>query len=106
MDASSRTLAAGLIVVSLVLVLPSSSAAQTRSIEVDFSKVAGTIKPLNGVNGGPIVTRGAFDLSSNFLELGIKHIRLHDIPWMYENVVDTNYVFPRFDGRRERSAKL
>ena len=97
MDASSRTLAAGLIVVSLVLVLPSSSAAQTRSIEVDFSKVAGTIKPLNGVNGGPIVTRGAFDLSSNFLELGIKHIRLHDIPWMYENVVDTNYVFPRFE---------
>lgn len=68
---------------------------RTRTINIDFSNVIGTIKPLNGVNGGPIVTRGAFDLSSNFAELGIKHIRLHDVPWMYENAVDINYVFPR-----------
>jgi len=96
MDTSGRILTA-VLVASFVLVAPSSSRAQTRSIEVDFSKVVGTIKPLNGVNGGPIVTRGAFDLSSNFRELGITHIRLHDIPWMYENVVDLNYVFPRFE---------
>lgn len=74
-----------------------SAAAQTQNIEVDFSKVIGTIRALNGVNGGPIVTRGAFDLSANFADLGIQHIRLHDVPWMYENAVDINYIFPRDD---------
>ncbi len=79
------------------LLCPGTAKSQTRPIDVDFSRVVGTIKPLNGVSGGPIVTRGAFDLSSNFSELGIKHIRLHDVPWMYENAVDINYVFPRFE---------
>ena len=83
MDALTRILTSLLVSASFVVVLPNSLRAQTRrTIEVDFSKVIGTIKPLNGVNGGPIVTGGAFDLSSNFSELGIKHIRLHDIPWM------------------------
>lgn len=68
-----------------------------QTIDIDFSKVVGAIKPLNGVNGGPLMTRGAFDLSSRFSELGIKHVRLHDIPWDYDNVVDLNYVFPHFD---------
>jgi len=76
---------------------PSSPQAQRRNIEVDFSKLSGTIKPLNGVNGGPLVTRGAFDLSPSFSEIGIKHIRLHDVPWMYDDVIDINYIFPRFE---------
>ncbi len=72
-------------------------AQEERAIEVDFAKPAGVIRPLNGVNGGPIVTRGAFDLSPQFAELGIQHIRLHDIPWTYEDAVDIDCVFPRFD---------
>jgi hypothetical protein len=82
---------------SCVFTLPCSSRAQTGKIDIDFSKVVGTIRPLNGVNDGPIVTRGAFDLSPYYSELGIKHIRLHDVPWTYENAVDINYVFPRFE---------
>jgi len=97
MDTSRRVRVALVMLAGAVLLLPSSSRAQARTIEVDFSKIVGTIKPLNGVNGGPIVTRGAWDLSSSFSELGIKHIRLHDVPWMYENAVDINYVFPRFE---------
>jgi hypothetical protein len=93
MDTSGRILTE-VLVASLVFLLSGSSAAQARRIVVDFSKAVGTIEPLNGVNGGPAVTREAFDLSSNFSELGIKHIRLHDVPWMYENAVDFNYVFP------------
>jgi hypothetical protein len=82
--------------VAWLLFHPTTALAQARRIEVDFSKVIGTIKPLNGVNDGPIVTRGAWDLSPNFAELGIGHIRLHDVPWTYETGVDINYVFPRF----------
>jgi hypothetical protein len=96
-NALVKRLTSLLVLAGVGLVLPNSCQAQVRALEVDFSKVIGTIRPLNGVNGGPIVTRGAFDLSDNFRELGIKHIRLHDIPWEYENVVDINYVFPRFE---------
>lgn len=95
MSRSNRVSAALFVV--LYLLVSQALWAQTRAIEVDFSKVTGTIRPLNGVNGGPIVTRGAFDLSSRFTELGIKHVRLHDVPWFYENAVDINYIFPRFD---------
>ena len=97
MNTATKMVTLLLVSAAAVLALPSPLRAQTRNIEVDFSKVIGKIRPLNGVNGGPIVTRGAFDLSSNFTELGIKHVRLHDIPWMYENAVDINYVFPRFE---------
>jgi hypothetical protein len=95
MRVSHKTLISLFLLLGITLALPGPLPAQTRNIEVDFSKIIGTIKPLNGVNDGPIATRGAFDLSSNFAELGIKHIRLHDVPWTYENAVDINYIFPR-----------
>jgi xylan 1,4-beta-xylosidase len=97
MTNSARLLSVLLAATSCFFVLPRSSPAQAGKIDVDFSKVVGTIKPLNGVNDGPIVTRGAFDLSPYYSELGIKHIRLHDVPWTYEDAVDINYVFPRFE---------
>lgn len=74
------------------------SASRTRSVEIDFSNVVGVIKPLNGVNGGPLATRGSINLSSSFSEIGIQHVRLHDVPWMWDdNAVDINYVFPHFE---------
>jgi len=97
MTASTRVLIVMVAAASCVFALPLPSRAQTGKIEVDFRKIIGNIRPLNGVNDGPIVTRGAFNLSSNYAELGIKHIRLHDVPWTYENAVDINYVFPRFE---------
>jgi hypothetical protein len=94
---SSKVLSLLCVAICCFFALPRTSRAQEGKIEVDFSKVVGTIRPLNGVNDGPIVTRGAFDLSPSYSELGIKHIRLHDVPWTYEDAVDINYVFPRFD---------
>jgi hypothetical protein len=69
MNTSVKMLTSLWVLVASALVLPSPSRAQTRNIEVDFSKAIGTIRPLNGVNGGPIVTRGAFDLSPQFSTL-------------------------------------
>jgi len=94
---SSHQFKCRLAAVIVFAALPWSWRAQTAKIEVDFSRIIGGVKPLNGVNDGPIVTRGAFDLTSYYTELGVKHIRLHDVPWTYENAVDINYVFPRFD---------
>ena len=73
---------------------PAKPKSQAKTIDVDFSKIIGTLKPLNGVNCGPLVTKGDFDLSTHFSEAAIKHVRLHDVALMYDNVVDINYVFP------------
>jgi xylan 1,4-beta-xylosidase len=65
----------------------------TKRIEVDFSKIIGTIKTVNGVNGGPLAE---FNLSSSFSEIGVPHVRLHDIPYMFlgRDVVDVGFIFP------------
>ncbi len=72
---------------------PAQTKSQTKRIEVDFSKPIGTIKALNGVNGGPLA---GFNLSSYFSAMGIPHVRLHDIPYMFpgHDVVDVQYIFP------------
>jgi hypothetical protein len=71
--------------------------AEERLITIDVGKAAGTIRELNGMNGGPIVTRGAFDLSAQFKEIGVKHVRLHDVPWTFRDAVDIDCIFPNFD---------
>ena len=98
MDTSRRIVTVVVLVLaSLVLVLPSLSWAKTCTLEVDFSKVIGRIKPLNGVNGGPLCGRGWVDLSPGYKELGIKHVRLNDVAWTFDDALNINYVFPRFE---------
>jgi xylan 1,4-beta-xylosidase len=72
---------------------PSPPKGGTKKIEVDFSRTIGTIKTLNGVNGGPLAE---FNLSSYFSAMGIPHVRLHDIPYMFleRDVVDVQFIFP------------
>ncbi len=72
---------------------------QTNScdIEVDFSKPAGTIRHLNDVNGGPLCERGWVDLSPEYKELGIKYVRLNDVAWTFDDALNINYLFPRFE---------
>ncbi len=41
--------------------------------------------------------RGAVDLTERYRELGVRNIRLHDVPWTFDNVQDINFVFPHFD---------
>ena len=68
-----------------------------RQVEVDFSRSMGTIKHLNDVEGGTLSKRGWIDLSPYFKELGVKHVRLHDVPLDFADVQDINYVFPDSD---------
>jgi len=50
-------------------------------ITIDVSRPNGTIRPLHGVNGGPLNTGGTIDLSPEFRELGAPLLRLHDCHW-------------------------
>ena len=71
-----------------------SLAGRGQSIEVDFQNNAGVIRPLHGVNGGPLCYRGTVDLSAYHRALRIPSTRLHDVPWVNAEAVDIHIVFP------------
>jgi len=66
---------------------------------VDFSVTNGIIRPLHGVNLGPLCYRGIVDLSSYHRELGLPLTRLHDVVWVNCDAVDVSTIFrdPRND---------
>jgi len=63
-------------------------------IRIDSTSDVGTIRPLHGVNNGPICFGGVVDMSSRFRELRIPVVRLHDCEWPNPAVVDIPTIFP------------
>jgi xylan 1,4-beta-xylosidase len=76
--------------------------AEDAVLQVDFGRVTGTIRPLHGLNQGPLAAGGLLDLTSEFKELQPPFIRLHDCHWPNGDVVDMHVVFPDFDADPER----
>jgi hypothetical protein len=66
-------------------------------LTLDASRVVGRIRPLQDLASGPLCQRGIVDLSPYYKQLGVRNVRLHDIPWAYDNTIDINYVFPRWN---------
>jgi xylan 1,4-beta-xylosidase len=73
--------------------LTASSAAE---LTVDFSQTKGVIRPLHGVNLGPLCYRGLVDLSAYHRELGVPLTRLHDVVWVNYDAVDISTIFRDF----------
>lgn len=67
-----------------------------RQLVVDFGRELGRIKPLHGVNGGPVNWGGRANLSEYHRQAGFPHVRLHDINWPGCNLVDIPAIFPLF----------
>lgn len=67
------------------------------AIAVDFSMHEGTIKPLHGVNNGPVGYGSLVDVSHYYRELAVPYARLHDPNWPHPREVDIPQVFPNFD---------
>jgi len=65
-------------------------------LTVDFSKANGSIRPLHGVNLGPLCYRGMVDLSAYHRELGPPLTRLHDVVWVNYDAVDISTIFRDF----------
>jgi hypothetical protein len=61
---------------------------------IDAARPSGTIRPLHGVNGGPLTGGGTLDLSPAFREIAPPLVRLHDCHWPNPDVVDIHAVFP------------
>ncbi len=73
-------------------------------IQIDFSKVKGRMKPLHGVNNGPVCFGSLVDVSGNYRELGIPYARLHDPNWPHPREVDIPQIFPDFNADPEDPA--
>jgi hypothetical protein len=66
-------------------------------MRVDFSNRTGAIKPLHGVNNGPLCYGSKVDVSRSYKEAGIPWVRLHDPNWPYPQEVDIHTIFPDFE---------
>ena len=78
----------------LALVVASTSAEETITLNVDASKSLGKIRALHGVNGGPLNYGETLDLSDRWRAVGFPLTRLHDCEWPSPDVVDMHAVFP------------
>ena len=78
---------------ALLLAIPAFAAAE---LTVDFSQTNGVIRPLHGVNLGPLCYRGLVDLSAYHRELGVPLTRLHDVVWVNYDAVDISTLFRDF----------
>lgn len=68
-----------------------------RTATVNFSAPAGTVRAINGVNGGPSVKgRAAGGYAREFAQLNVASVRLHDIPLVNSGIklVDVQDIFP------------
>ncbi|MEJ0085296.1 MAG: hypothetical protein WDO72_06420 [Pseudomonadota bacterium] len=82
-----------LIVLALLVQVPI-AAADTKNLTVDFAKETGKIRPVHDLHSGPLAVRGSVDLTAEYKELGVRYIRTHDTPWVYDAAGDMHVIFP------------
>ncbi|MBQ3064246.1 MAG: hypothetical protein IJC99_05560 [Clostridia bacterium] len=76
----------------------------TNIVTVDFARKMGPVKPMHGVNNGPVYKFGADQRITNlwsFQAAGIPYARTHDASCCYsyggEHTIDVHAIFPDFD---------
>lgn len=74
-------------------------------VRVDFARGSGVVRPLHGINKGPLAAGGILDLTVPLRELSSPWTRLHDCQWAYPEVVDMHAIFrvPGADPDRSES---
>lgn len=65
-------------------------------IQIYADREIGAIKPLHGVNNGPVCYGSLLDVSHYYKRAGIPLVRLHDPNWPNAREVDIYTVFPDF----------
>lgn len=86
------------LVIPLILMagLLSFSASRTwgLTVRVDVQRRIGAVRPLHGVNNGPLDFGGLIDLTESYRRIAVPHIRLHDCEWPDPDLVDIHAIFP------------
>jgi xylan 1,4-beta-xylosidase len=65
-------------------------------LHIDFSRTNGFMRPLHGMNKGPLAAGGMIDVTAALRALNLPSVRLHDCHWPNPDVVDIHAVFPDF----------
>lgn len=77
----------------------------SKIITVDFAKREGKIKPIGGLNAGPLlsVCGREYDLTDDYRLMNIPAVRLADVdpPYGKNQLVDVHCIFPDFDADPE-----
>jgi hypothetical protein len=84
-------------VAALLAVSPFVFGVERIELVVDCSKSRGPVRPLHGVNSGPVEDGGLLDLSAYHRAAGFPLTRLHDVHWPNADVVDLHVLFPNPD---------
>ena len=95
MRRSPSRMAAAALLAMLVASVP--LRADEAVLTADFAAPIGTIRPLHGINKGPLPPGGLFDVIEEQKALGVPFTRLHDCGWPNPHVVDHHVVFPNPD---------
>jgi hypothetical protein len=85
------------------LALAVKAAEPQAELRVDFRRTNGVIRPLHGINKGPLVAGGIIDLTAGQRELNTPLNRLHDCRWPNPDVVDIHTLFPDFNADPDRA---
>jgi hypothetical protein len=78
----------------IVLFLALASTAAAVEIRVDCGRPVGRIKPIHGVNNGPLANGENAKLGRWYAEAGFPVARLHDVRWPSPDAVDVSTIFP------------
>ena len=79
----------------LACCLGSIRASERLRLKIDPTSTVGQlVRPLHGVNSGPLQGGGTLDLSPLWKEAGFPIARLHDCHWPNPDVVDLHVLFP------------
>lgn len=86
----------------ILLVTWSAGNVRAAEIAIDFLRTDGRIRPLHGVNLGPLCYRGMVDLTDYHREIGVPFTRLHDVVWLNAEAVDIHTIFRDFRNDPEK----
>ena len=92
---------AALALLFCAVMAPIRAAEGPNELRVDFGKASGVIRPLHGINKGPIAAGGLIDVTAPLRALNVPFARLHDCHWPNPDVVDIHAVFPNFEADPE-----
>lgn len=65
-------------------------------ITIHLDRTAGKMKPLHGVNNGPVCYGSLIDVTDYYIEAGIPLVRIHDPNWPHAWECDIHTIFPDF----------
>jgi xylan 1,4-beta-xylosidase len=80
----------------LLATVPLPAANAPAELRIDFSRTNGLLRPLHGLNKGPLAAGGMIDVTAALQSLKPSSVRLHDCHWPNPDVVDIHCVFPDF----------